>query len=149
MLNIIANAEYRHGAENSTPKSYQKKAQKLFAELGENVEIVKIKCNYNSSKYHLFAFGEDVSKPCTDSRVESRSARNSALSTDLITGTVPITSTWSGQTGRMALATLSTKLRLKPLLKNTEEKSGPRMPKSSRKRSCSFGPTKLGETGWS
>ena len=63
MLNIIANAEYRHGAENSTPKSYQKKAQKLFAELGENVEIVKIKCNYNSSKYHLFAFGEDVSKP--------------------------------------------------------------------------------------
>ena len=63
MLNIIANAEYRHGAENSTPKSYQKKAQKLFAELGENVEIVKIKCNYNSSKYHLFAFGEDVNKP--------------------------------------------------------------------------------------
>jgi hypothetical protein len=63
MLNIIANAEYRHGAENSTPKSYQKKAQKLFAELGENVEIVKIQCNYSSSKYHLFAFGEDVSKP--------------------------------------------------------------------------------------
>ena len=63
MLNIIANAEYRHGAENSTPKSYQKKAQKLFAELGENVQIVKIQCNYNSKKYHLFAFGEDVSKP--------------------------------------------------------------------------------------
>ena len=63
MLNIIANAEYRHGAENSTPKSYQKKAQKLFAELGENVEIVKIQCNYSSTKYHLFAFGEDVSKP--------------------------------------------------------------------------------------
>jgi hypothetical protein len=63
MLNIIANAEYRHGAENSTPKSYQKNAQKLFAELGENVEIVKIQCNYSSSKYHLFAFGEDVSKP--------------------------------------------------------------------------------------
>ena len=63
MLNIIANAEYRHGAENSTPKSYQKKAQKLFAELGENVEIVKIQCNHNSTKYHLFAFGEDVSKP--------------------------------------------------------------------------------------
>ena len=63
MLNIIANAEYRHGAENSTPKSYQKKAQKLFAELGENVDIVKIKCNYNSSKYHLFAFGEDLNKP--------------------------------------------------------------------------------------
>jgi hypothetical protein len=63
MLNIIANAEYRHGAENSTPKSYQKKAQKLFAELGENVQIVKIQCNYSSSKYHLFAFGEDVSNP--------------------------------------------------------------------------------------
>ncbi len=63
MLNIIANAEYRHGAENSTPKSYQKKAQKLFAELGENVEIVKIQCNDSSSKDHLFAFGEDVSKP--------------------------------------------------------------------------------------
>ena len=63
VLNIIANAEYRHGAENSTPKSYQKKAQKFFAALGENVEIVKIKCNHNSSKYHLFAFGEDVSKP--------------------------------------------------------------------------------------
>ena len=63
MLNIIANAEYRHGVSNSTPKSYQKRAQKLFVELGENVEIVKIKCNYNSNKYHLFAFGEDVSKP--------------------------------------------------------------------------------------
>jgi hypothetical protein len=49
MLNIIANAEYRHGAENSTPKSYQKKAQKLFAELGENVEIVKIQCNHTAA----------------------------------------------------------------------------------------------------
>lgn len=67
MLNIIPNAEYRHGVSNSAPNHQQllmmKNARKLFAELGENVEIVKIQCNYNSSKYHLFAFGEDVSKP--------------------------------------------------------------------------------------
>jgi hypothetical protein len=114
MLNIIANAEYRHGAENSTPKSYQKKAQKLFAELGENVEIVKIQCNYSSSKYHLFAFGEDVSKPLYRQQGRIEVSEKQRASTDLTTGTVPITSTPFGLTGKMALATLSTKLRLKP-----------------------------------
>ena len=97
MLKIIANAEYRPGAPNSTPKAYQKKAQKLFAELGENVEIVKIKCNYNSSKYHLFAFGEDVSKPLyrQQGRIEVSEKQRALHGPDYMDGADHFYAVWS------------------------------------------------------
>jgi len=97
MLKIIANAEYRPGASNSTPKAYQKKAQKLFAELGENVEIVKIKCNYNSSKYHLFAFGEDVSKPLyrQQGRIEVSEKQRALHGPDYMDGADHFYAVWS------------------------------------------------------
>ena len=63
MLNIIPNAEYREGVVNSNRAQYKTKAKKLFAALGDDVQIVKIQCKYNSYKYHLFAFGVDVRKP--------------------------------------------------------------------------------------
>jgi len=97
MLKIIANAEYRPGAPNSTPKAYQKKAQKLFAELGENVEIVKIKCNYNSKKYHLFAFGEDVSKPLyrQQGRIEVSEKQRALHGPDYMDGADHFYAVWS------------------------------------------------------
>ena len=63
MLNIIPNAEYREGVANSNRAKYKTKAKKLFAALGDDVQIVKIQCNYNPSKYHLFAFGDYLNKP--------------------------------------------------------------------------------------
>ena len=97
MLDIIANAEYRHGVSNSTPKAYQKKAQKLFAELGENVEIVKIQCNYNSSKYHLFAFGEDVNKPLyrQQGRIEVSEKQREVHGPDYMDGADHFYAVWS------------------------------------------------------
>ena len=97
MLKIIANAEYRPGAPNSTPKAYQKKAQKLFAELGENVEIVKIQCNYSSSKYHLFAFGEDVSKPLyrQQGRIEVSEKQRALHGPDYMDGADHFYAVWS------------------------------------------------------
>ena len=97
MLKIIANAEYRPGASNSTPKAYQKKAQKLFAELGENVEIVKIKCKYNGMKYHLFAFGEDVSKPLyrQQGRIEVSEKQRALHGPDYMDGADHFYAVWS------------------------------------------------------
>ena len=63
MLNIIPNAEYREGVYNSNSPQSKKTAKMLFAALGDDVQIVKIQCKYNSYKYHLFAFGVDVRKP--------------------------------------------------------------------------------------
>ena len=63
MLNIIPNAEYREGVANSNSPQSKKTAKMLFAALGDDVQIVKIQCNYNPSKYHLFAFGDYLNKP--------------------------------------------------------------------------------------
>ena len=53
--------DYRPG--NSTPADRIRVAEKEIAALGNEIDVIEIPDAHNSSKFHVFAFGKDISKP--------------------------------------------------------------------------------------
>lgn len=53
--------DYRSG--NSTPADRIRIAEKEIAALGDEIDVIEIPDAHNDSKFHVFAFGKDLSKP--------------------------------------------------------------------------------------
>jgi len=50
-------------AGNSAPADRIRIAEKEIAALGNDIDVIEIPDAHNSSKFHVFAFGEDLAKP--------------------------------------------------------------------------------------
>lgn len=61
VIKVIANAEYRADRDYKDYKNSEyKESEKLFNTLGDDVQIVIVKCAHSDIKHHFFAFGSDT-----------------------------------------------------------------------------------------
>ena len=63
---MIANGEYRADRDYKDYKNSEyKESEKLFNTLGDDVQIVIVKCAHSDIKHHFFAFGSnaDINRP--------------------------------------------------------------------------------------